>query len=71
MFTDGELKDLKKEQILMERADRKYYRSKLVHYGIYGKLTEVMKPYRTYEALKMLNHAFKAKNGGMNMSVAS
>ena len=73
MFADSELEDfLKTEKILMKRADRKYYSSKLVYHEIYKKLTKVMKPHTTRDALKILNYTFKTqKSEAMNMSVKS
>ena len=59
VFPDSELLDLKiKEQILIERNNRSYYRCRNKHTEIYKKIMETIEPYLSIENLRQLFYPY-------------
>ena len=73
VFTDSELEDLKtKEQILLERNNRGYYRCRNKHAVVYDKIMQTLEPYLSDENLRQLFHPYHTQhNEALNKSVAS
>ena len=73
IFTHGELEEMKqKEQALMERKERGYYRSKTTHYNAYMKINDALKKFLTDENLRMIHHPHNTQsNEALNKSVSA
>ena len=73
VFGDAELEDLKrKEKILVERANRGYYRCKVEHASVYNEIMHAIQPYLSDECLRQLHHPYHTqRNEALNKSVAT
>ena len=73
IFSQVELDDIRtKEQILIERGDKGYYRNKKVHGNAYKQICDAVKPYLTSKNLKMVFHPHTTQSKkSLNKSVSS
>ena len=73
MFSKKDLEKLKeKEQILRNKEDGKYFRSKIADASLYEQIKEAIAPYLTDDKLKMLAHPWSIQhNEAVNNLVTS
>ena len=73
IFTPDDLDEMKmREKVMMERTERRYYRSKIRHEKLYLEIMEEYERFITHPMLLMLNHPYSTqKNEAMNTSIAS